>query len=74
MKDIRQEWRDAWRLARIIENSKPSNPTALASLKGLQWIALLRLGRRNTPDSILSTPEVNREVNRIVDRVIGVSK
>ncbi len=69
--NIRQQWREAWRTARIIHNSKPSNPDALASFDGLLWRAIMRRLGRDTPDPILASPATNREVRRIIDEILA---
>ena len=62
----RSEWKLAYRLARVIHKTSPNKKHIF---NGAVWKALLILGDRNVPDSLLSSPHVNREIYSILKKI-----
>jgi len=66
---LKWSWRDAWRTARIIKNSKPENPSAFTAFKGLLYLAIMRLNDRERSDPLSYSPETNLMVNKMADEI-----
>ncbi len=67
----REKWNEAYRMARIIVASNPSNPDALARLKGNHWHAYLIIRfKRDAADPLNSPPAANLMAKKIIEEIM----
>lgn len=67
---MKSEWKDAYRLMRIVKESNPQNTSALAYLNRMRYIAWIRLKDRDRVCEHFNT-KARFEQNKIADEIIN---
>lgn len=74
---MRDNWKRAYRLARIIYQSKPSNTRALCSLEGVDYLAWFTVQFKRG-ELIQTTPArrlfEKKVANKIIDEILAEEK